>query len=138
MTKKFHEASPYHDKEEYDESQVSDKILQFLESPDKTVIILLVNPETNRAVGMVIGVVTEGIFNRNRIAAELAWWVDEEFRGQQSLELFHAYNYWAEHVMKCSSVTMALLEDEGVEKLSRLYKRKGFVPVERAFIRKVI
>jgi len=137
MTKKFHEASPYHGIEDYDESQVADKILHFLESPRDTVIILLVNPETNKAVGMVVGMTTTGIFNRNKIAVELAWWVEEEFRGKQSLELFTAYNYWAENVAKCDSVTMALLEDDKIEKLGKVYKRKGFVPVERAFIRKI-
>ena len=136
MARKFHEASPYHGLEDYDESQVSDKILQFLESPGKAVIILLVHPDTNKAVGMVIGIVTEGIFNRNRVAAEIAWWVDQEHRGKQSLELFEAYLYWADHVAKCDTVSMALLEDEKIEGLSRLYKRKGFVPTERAFIRK--
>lgn len=136
MAEKFHQASPYNGLEEYDESRVAEVIIDILNNPKEKVIIVLEDTEAGKAVGMIIAVTTQGIFSRGKTAAELAWWVNPEHRTKHSLELFQAFLYWAETVQQCSGVQMALLEDDKIDRLAKVYKRKGLTQTERAFYRK--
>lgn len=136
MSEKFHQASPYKDTEVFDESRVSEIIIPIIESPIDRIILVLENSETKRAVGMVIGTTTLGLFSRSKIAAELAWWVDPEYRTKHSLRLLDGFLYWAQNVAKCDTVQMALLENSLVERLTKVYNRKGLNLTERAFYRK--
>ena len=135
MCQKFHENTPFNGIEEYNESRVTDIIISIIEDPANKIAILLV--DDGKAVGMVLGVTSTSIFNYGKVATELAWWVDPEYRGKKSLELMKAYEYWATNVAKCSVVQMSLLENDTTESVDRLYKRKGYSPVERAYIKKV-
>lgn len=137
MAEKFHSASPYRDTEEFDDSRVAEIVIPAIESPIDRIVLILEDTEARRAVGMLIALATQSTFSRSKVAGELAWWVNPENRGKDSLKLIDAYLYWAENVAKCDTIQMALLEDETVEKVTRVYRRKGFVPAERAFIRKV-
>ncbi len=135
MCEKFHQNTPFSGIEEYDESRVADIIISIIENPTDKIAIVLV--DEGKAVGMVLGVTSTSIFNYGKVATELAWWVNPEYRGKKSLELMKAYEYWAVNVAKCSVVQMSLLEDENLEGVDRIYKRKGYSPVERAYVKKV-
>ncbi len=137
MAQEFYNNSPYQGIEEYDESRVAEIAMASFENQKDRIVILLVTPE-GKPVGMVAGLATTAVFNHNRVATELIWWVYPEYRGKSSLELFKAYEYWAKNVAKCSSVVTALLEDELVDRLSSFYQRQGYTPAERAFIKRII
>jgi Acetyltransferase (GNAT) family len=131
---RFAEASPYADLQ-VDEAKVHEMVHTFISAPnDKKIILLLLN-ELEYPVGMVLGTIEEFLFNRKKIAAEVAWWVDPEFRGRNSVQLLEAYEYWAT-MCKADVIQMSLLHDEHQEKLDKLYKRKDYVPTETGYIKR--
>jgi GNAT superfamily N-acetyltransferase len=77
-------------------------------------------------------------FNHNyKVAQELWWWVEEEYRGSSCGKLMYdALENWAKE-KKADSMFMIALEDTNVERMARLYKRKGFVGTERTFIKEL-
>jgi GNAT superfamily N-acetyltransferase len=88
-------------------------------------------------VGMVAGTAQEFLFSDDKIAGELVWWVDPEYRrGSYGRDLHDAFEYWADKV-GCKVITMALLEDQKADKVARLYERKGYRQAERAFIKTI-
>lgn len=136
MAERFHQTSPYRDTEVFDESRVAEIVIPAIENPVDRIVLVLEDTESRRAVGMVIGMTTQGIFSRSKIAAELAWWVNDEYRTRHSLRLLDAFLYWAQNVAKCDTVQMALLENEHIDRLTKVYNRKGLTLTERAFYRK--
>lgn len=136
MAEEFHKNSPYAEIEEFNEARVSDVIISCFDNPTERIVIVLTD-ETNKAVGMIIAATSLSIFNYGKVASEIAWWVSPQYRGKHSIELHKAYEYWAKNVAKCSVIQSALLEDDSVDRVSRYYLRQLFIPVERAFIKKV-
>ena len=60
---------------------------------DNTEVFVLEN--NGDIVGILIGMVTELMFNNTVVASELAWYVDKDHRGLGSLRLVKAYEEWA-------------------------------------------
>lgn len=140
MCQKFHQASPYRETDDYDESKVAEFILSVLNEPVNKVIITVVDTESNKAVGMLMAVATEPLFNRSLTATEIIWWLNPECRKSRiSLELIDAYIYWATVKVKCSVIQLGLVEESlNAERLAKFYNRKGFTLSEKAFIKRVV
>lgn len=119
-----------------DESKVSDVIIDFLANPEKTVV-LAVDPR-NETIGMIAGCVLEQMFNRERTAFEVIWWVKPGNRGAKtSMELFSAFEFWAKK-MKCRYVQFGAAQGtEYSTKVARLYARKGYTPTEAHFLKEL-
>jgi GNAT superfamily N-acetyltransferase len=61
-------------------------------------------------------------------ATEAFWFVGPKSRGS-GIRLFSAFEAWALR-QKCKRITMVHLMDSSPETLSRLYRRRGYVPLE--------
>lgn len=67
--------------------------------------------------------------HKHLIAQEVFWWSE----GREGLRLLAAFEDWArEH---CHSLGMITLEAVSADRVSELYRRKGFKPLERSFIK---
>ena len=131
---RFAENSPYADLQ-VDEAKVHEMVQTFLIGPKNKKIILLLLNELDYPVGMLLGTIEEFLFNKKKIAAEVAWWVDPEYRGKNSLQLLEAYEYWAS-MCGADVIQMSLLHDETKDKLDGIYKRRGYEPKETGYIKR--
>lgn len=135
MARKFYDHSPYVGVVDYDESKISDVLVTMFDNPTERIAILVVNDE-GQSVGMLCGMVSEILFSRERIATELAWWMDPEYRANRiGIELINAFEYWARHKAQCKFVQLSTIETEQVERISKFYKRKGYDLFERGFVK---
>src|SRR3972149_4409509 len=99
LAMKFAKSSPY---SEYVNEDKIKKIAEgFLSSEHQDKIILLYDD-----IGMIVGLVSPFMFGNNRVATELAWWIEPNERGKKAgKELLDAFEFWAKKV-GCSIVTM--------------------------------
>lgn len=124
MCLKFMEASGY--SAFTDPDVLKDVIAHYL-SADPTGYIVLLDDN-----GFIAGSTQRFPFGKVKIAAETAWWVNEEARKTGvGKELMGAFEYWAKNVAGCDMVVMTSL-DEGVEKI---YKKNGYKLYERAYMK---
>jgi GNAT superfamily N-acetyltransferase len=136
MARKFYETTPYHGVVDYDDSKMSDVIISLLENPTERIAILAIDDKTGEPVGMLCGQVGETLFNRKRVASELAWWIDPDHRSSRvSIELINAFEYWAKHKARCEYVQLATVETDQVERISKFYNRKNYNIYERCFLK---
>lgn len=73
----------------------------------------------------------------NLVAQELWWWMTPKARGHGvGKAMFNAITEWAK-AKNAKAVFMIALEDENVDKMTNLYAREGFKPMERTYIKEV-
>lgn len=129
----FHQESPYKDST-VDSTKCLSIIEGMLSNPkDQSIIFLL--EDGNDAVGILAAHVSEILFSHDKIAVEQMWWVKKDYRTLKSLKLLDAFEYWAEKVADVSYIQLCTVGDIKVEKLKRLYKRRGFDLFERVFLK---
>jgi GNAT superfamily N-acetyltransferase len=89
----------------------------------------------NYLTGMLIAYASELPFSSEKVATEVAWWVDPQYRNTRiGLELLSAYEAWAE-LNNYRAVQTALLSHlKGSESLPRIYARRGYTKTEESFI----
>jgi RimJ/RimL family protein N-acetyltransferase len=130
MAKAFHEASPYKGLS-FDEDKCKELFQKYLLGDRRSLIIILAGN-----YGMIIGFCDSLPFSSDRVAVELAWWVDEDKRGSRdSLLLFKAYEDWALRV-GAKIKQMAMLDD--VTNLAAFYEKQGYRPAERSYIKETM
>jgi GNAT superfamily N-acetyltransferase len=104
---------------------------------DKTKLVAILAVHEGKPVGMVAGVVSEFIWNEDVHASEIVWWLDPKYRRDKlGLELKEAYEYWAWKV-GCSHTHMSLLNDKSMDRLERFYRRNGYEPMERSYLKRI-
>jgi GNAT superfamily N-acetyltransferase len=132
------EESPYHNVLRTDE-QLLETIGFFALSPDtENVCILLLDGETY--VGFLAAMVSAAhpLMYNDPIATELIWWVLPEHRGaKQSTKLIDAYEEWA-RMVGCKRCSMTNLMNKYHDRLDQLYQSKGFIPVEKSYMKEFI
>lgn len=80
--------------------------------------------------GAIGGMVAPHPFNHAQpIADELFWWSE----GRDGLRLLEAYENWATE--RGAVVRMTALEAVNPERMKRFYERRGYQPLERAYVR---
>jgi RimJ/RimL family protein N-acetyltransferase len=103
-------------------------------NPDSIAILWI---EDGEAQGLIVGYCTEVIFNRNRVATELAWWVEPAYRkGEAGTSLLGAFEHWA-GLRNCKFVQMIGLQNEYAPVLDRYYKQKGYSPAENSYVKEI-
>lgn len=133
MAKAFHEASPYADLE-FSEERCRGLFDHYLRGDRRELVIILAT-DKDRIFGMIIGFSNHTPFSDEKVAAELAWWVDEDKRkSKDSLLLFKAYEDWALRI-GAKINQMAMLDD--VTDLSGFYLKQGYSPAERSYIKRI-
>lgn len=129
----FFHASIYNDKDIADD-KVETLISEFIHlTHDRIAILGLLE---GQPCGLIAGVVQPLLFNHARIASEIVWWVDEEHRRSKlGLQLLDAFEYWGEHIAKADYGQMVTLADDKSEHLDKYYRRRGYIPVEKAYLK---
>ncbi len=87
----------------------------------------------NPVNGVLMALTFEHPFGAGRWAKESVWYVRPEARGRSALQMLDEYEVWARE-QGCTTVGMASLETNDV---SRLYERRGYVPVETHFVKTI-
>lgn len=95
--------------------------------------VYLVAEEWGALTGMTAGVTYPAYFNHNVLSGqELFWWSE----GHSGAALFHALEQWAAG-RGCRSFTMVALQNSDLSRISRLYERRGYRPVEHSFMKEL-
>lgn len=100
---------------------------------DTSVLILSMDGE--EAVGL-LGIKAFVLpVNDLKIAQEILWWVEPEYRkSRRGLELYMAGEYWAKKV-GCS--LMQMVSQETFPEVEVFYERKGYRKAEQAWIKEL-
>jgi hypothetical protein len=124
MVQKFKNVSAYKDfPTDLDKLQ---QIVYNIITGDETQGIVLM---TDKA--MIVGIVSEPIFNTQRLASELMWWAEDK----QGFRLFEAFEYWAKNVAHADLITMSSLES--ASRLDKFYDKRGYTKAEYTFIKEL-
>jgi len=100
---------------------------------DKKVLILLLYE--GQIVGFLWAVISPShLSSLMKIATELFWYVDYDHRGRYSLKLLEAFELWAK-MQDCTHANVSNVFS--LEKVERLYTKKGYVPVERSYMKAI-
>ena len=134
MSYLFYDHSPY-SSFEIDDEKVTALTTDILKDKTKNIVILSCQPDP---VGMIVGLSNEFMFNRKKIAMELLWWMDPEYRkSRDAIKLVEAYEYWATNVAKADIVQLSLLTTEQAPQIEKFYSRRGYKLSEKSFFKKV-
>ena len=88
-------------------------------------------------VGALIAMVTEIPINEFKFSQELMFWVDPQHRnGKTSIKLINEYTLWAEQV-GCDFARLSELDSILSNRAGVLFKRKGYKPIETAYIKEI-
>lgn len=130
MSERFHEVSPYGDCD-FSRDRCIEFFDQYLSGDRQDIIIILA--EDPHPYGMIVGVRSRLPFSESTVCTELAWWVDEDKRGKESIMLLRAYEEWSRRVDSDLTV-VAMLND--LTDLTEFYKKNGYHEAEKSFVRK--
>lgn len=121
MAIKFADSSPY--KDLCDPEVIGSIVKVFIESDPSEKIILLYEDK-----GFLVAAITQFHFGTTKVATEVAWWVDPEYRAQGiGDQLIEAFEFWADK-LGCKVKTLAFMDKD----LSKYMKKKGYEPYETA------
>ncbi len=107
----------------------------FLRAIELDEIVLFVAEDGDKLVGMLVGVVNESLFSNDKIASELAWFVEREYRGTSvALRLLAEFEKWAK-LQGCSFI--AMIDLHRVNNLENMYNKLGYELAEKTYMKKV-
>lgn len=92
--------------------------------------------QNNTPVGIAGALIYPLYFNpSHEVVQELFWWLNPETRGSGAGEkLFQNMQDWAKD-NQASAVFMIALDDRRVDKMDKFYRRAGFRPMERTYMK---
>ena len=129
----FHKASPYN-RRQFSIEKVETLAKSITASDKSTFIIITIADDEGVIQGFLIGLTSEVPFSEEKVALELAWWVEPEARGtRQSVEMVYAFKAWAKKI-GCQIAQISMIEDTGTDKIDKLYNRAGFRRAEVNYI----
>lgn len=135
MCLNFAKASPYSDVTI--DIEKLEEIIGGMIDEDKTKVIVVLGLKDNIPVGIMAAQTSEMLFNRELMAQEVVYWIEPEHRGGRlALELLEAFEFWAKKV-GCKYLNLSALETEHIDKVSKLYNRRGYDLSERAFLKRI-
>lgn len=134
FAKAFYLSSSFSPQLKYNPAKVRQWLELAVSSQHRDCLVLL-NVQNELPVGMLVATISQTPFSDDLVASELAWWVDEEYRGTKgSLELVFAYEEWAKRV-GAKHVTMALLPALTNPKVEGYYEKLGYHKTEISYIK---
>lgn len=133
MTARFHAASPIASVAPFDRDGMAATLRGMLANPRAGVWVAFQN---SKPVGLAGALCYPLYFNpAYEVAQELFWWLDPAARGCGAGEkLFQNVQNWAKE-LGAAAVFMIALDDARVDKMDRFYKRAGFQPMERTYMK---
>lgn len=132
MGKRFFAYSAFADIIPLDEEELIKGICRVFDSG-----IIFVAVKEDKLVGAICGVVAQPWFAHNvKMATELAWWMDDEYRGTTlAIGLLRAFESWA-HENGAQAISMSDLKVDGTYPAGPLFERLGYEIAERAHVRR--
>ena len=136
LAQEFHAASPMHGAIAFDPEGYASFFTNATQNPD---IGLWLAEIDNKLVGITGAIYYPLYFSpTSNVVQELWWWLTPEARGTGAgAKMFNCIKSWAKE-KNASAMFMIALEDDRAGKMEKLYRRAGFKPVERTFIKEVM
>jgi GNAT superfamily N-acetyltransferase len=133
MTARFHAASPIAKIAPFDEDGMANTLRAMFED-DRSGVWLAMRDE--QPVGIAGALLYPLYFSpSNSVVQELFWWLDPAARGcGAGKSLFQSVQNWAKD-KGAAAVFMIALDDNRVSKTDKFYRRAGFEPLERTYVR---
>ena len=130
ICREFHAASPYHGTA-FDEPRVSQVFAGFLRADRKHSVVLMAEQD-GEVIGTIVCTSAVNVWNQEKTAYELIWWVDPEHRnGPTGMRLLKEYFNWAKQEAGCTMVTADHIASD--PRYGELYVRLGLVPVSCSY-----
>ena len=118
----------------FDVNMVSSLVTQLIQEDIGFVKLVVKDDEI---VGTLIGCVTGLPINSLVFAQELMFWLDPNHRnGKTAPKLIDAYVEWAE-TKGCNFIRLSTLDDVLDSRVGVLFRRKGFKPIETAYVKEI-
>jgi GNAT superfamily N-acetyltransferase len=133
MTARFHAASPVAEVAPFDRDGMAVTLHGMFANPRAGVWLAL---QDDAPVGIAGALMYPLYFNpAYEVVQELFWWLNPEARGNGAgKKLFQSVQNWAKDA-GAAAVFMIALDDNRVDKMDRFYKRAGFHPMERTYMK---
>jgi hypothetical protein len=130
LSKEFSKLNPLSLKFNMEKTQES--FVNVITSDDS---IVLVWEEDDSVVGFLTGVVITTAFSHDKVAVELAWFMNPEHRdGRKAARMLSKFESWAKE-KGCKIVSVG--DTESVTDLEKIYTRKGYSLLERTFTKEI-
>lgn len=133
LAERFHEESE--NSQTFDVEITRDNIVGAIKDQENWLVLIL--QFKDRPVGMLIAVTVPSLFGPDKLAVELAWYVEPEYRiTKKSLEMIQMYEYWAENLMHVDLVSLSSLGTLNEDRLNKLYTRLGYKKEENTYVKR--
>ena len=117
-----------------DSSKIKDVITQIIDHPEGFVKVASYNGEI---IGALIGFINSTPINHYKFSQEIMFWFDPEHRnGKVSHKLIDDYVDWSKQ-NNCSFARLSSLDELLGSRVGVLFKRKGFTPIETAYVKEL-
>jgi GNAT superfamily N-acetyltransferase len=136
LAQEFHAASPMHGAIAFDPEGYANFFTGAVQNPD---IGLWLAESDSKVVG-ITGAINYPLYfsPSSNVVQELWWWLTPDARGTGAgAKMFDCIKVWAKE-KNASAMFMIALEDDRAGKMEKLYRRAGFKPLERTFIKEVM
>lgn len=133
LTARFHAASPISGVAPFDRDGMAVTLREMMVNPRAGVWLAILD---GQPVGIAGALMYPLYFNpAYEVVQELFWWLNPEARGSGAGEnLFQSIQDWAKD-MGANVIFMVALDDSRVGKMDKFYKRAGFHPMERTYMK---
>lgn len=107
-----------------------------LDNPD---MLILVAEDDGKIIGITAAMTYPMYFNTDKLVAQELWWylTPEARGGPASKMLFQTIEKWAK-AKGAEAMFMIALADARVDTLAKVYKRSGYTPVERSYVKGLV
>lgn len=133
LTARFHAASPISGVAPFDRDGMAVTLREMMVNLRAGVWLAILD---GQPVGIAGALMYPLYFNpAYEVVQELFWWLNPEARGSGAGEnLFQSIQDWAKD-MGANVIFMVALDDSRVGKMDKFYKRAGFHPMERTYMK---
>jgi GNAT superfamily N-acetyltransferase len=116
----------------FEKQKTAEVMAGLIESEQGCVFVL---EDDGFIIGGIVGLVNQMPFGIHPVATELAWFLDEKYRGnKKSLLLVQAFEEWAKSV-GAEYVIMAHIHT--INNLDKVYTKLGYTPAETAYAKRI-
>lgn len=135
LSKEFHNASPMRSISEFQPKEFKEFLVNSISSPNIAIILAELG---GKIVGITGALIYPLYFSPSTLVSqELWWWLTPDARGSGAGKGMYDYiEKWSKN-NGSSAVFMIALEDDRVDKMTKLYKRYGYTGLERTFLKEI-